>query len=488
MIKTAKTMSRPSQRIVLVHPRGFNWFPGKRDITDIANRMVPQGMLSIAAYLLRCGHDVFVYDCLGPGAPVDVHQQVREILAFEPQIVGFSTTTSSFPDAADIAQKIKESQAAVITVCGGVHASALREKLLALYPAFDYLVAGEGEITMSELAAGAHPADIAGLIRTEAGVAVANQPRAHITNLDDLPFPAYEKLTGFPNDYHLPLFSYSQTPGATMITSRGCMFQCSYCDRSVFQKGFRFNSADYIYDHMKYLRNQFGVRHVNIYDDLFTANKKRIMELCEKLARQPLGMNFNCAVRVGYTDDDLLQMLKDAGCLMVSLGIESADPDMLARHKSGVSLDDVRDTVRRIQAAGLRAKGLFMMGLPGETEESVKRTSDFIISLGLDDMNMAKFTPFPGAPLWSSIREEGTFDEDWRLMNCLNFVFIPRGMESKEKLDHLYNEHVKRFYSDPAWRKRFRNRIWQHRKSLLYLLRHLPSFWSAKNQFEPGKD
>jgi radical SAM superfamily enzyme YgiQ (UPF0313 family) len=488
MIKTAKTMSRPSQRIVLVHPRGFNWFPGKRDITDIANRMVPQGMLSIAAYLLRCGHDVFVYDCLGPGAPVDVHQQVREILAFEPQIVGFSTTTSSFPDAADIAQKIKESQVDVITVCGGVHASALREKLLALYPAFDYLVAGEGEITMSELAAGAHPADIAGLIRTEAGVAVANQPRAHITNLDDLPFPAYEKLTGFPNDYHLPLFSYSQTPGATMITSRGCMFQCSYCDRSVFQKGFRFNSADYIYDHMKYLRNQFGVRHVNIYDDLFTANKKRIMELCEKLARQPLGMNFNCAVRVGYTDDDLLQMLKDAGCLMVSLGIESADPDMLARHKSGVSLDDVRDTVRRIQTAGLRAKGLFMMGLPGETEKSIKQTSDFIISLGLDDMNMAKFTPFPGAPLWSSIREEGTFEEDWRLMNCLNFVFIPRGMESKEKLDHLYNEHVKRFYSDPTWRKRFRNRIWQHRKSLLYLLRHLPSFWSAKNQFEPGKD
>jgi radical SAM superfamily enzyme YgiQ (UPF0313 family) len=229
------------------------------------------------------------------------------------------------------------------------------------------------------------------------------------------------------------------------------------------------------------------VRHVNIYDDLFTAKKKRIMELCEKLARQPLGMNFNCAVRVGYTDDDLLKMLKDAGCLMVSLGIESADPGILARHKSGVSLDDVRDTVRRIQSANLRVKGLFMMGLPGETEESIKRTSDFIIELGLDDMNMAKFTPFPGAPLWATIRDEGTFEEDWQLMNCLNFVFIPRGIKSKEKLDHLYNEHVKRFYSDPAWRKKFRGRIWQHRKSLLYLLCHLPSFWSAKNQFEPEK-
>jgi radical SAM superfamily enzyme YgiQ (UPF0313 family) len=449
--------------------------------------MVPQGILSIAAYLQREGHEVSVYDCLGPGAPVDRDEQIEAILAFGPQIVGFSATTSSFPDAAAMAQKIKEQRPDMLTVCGGVHVSALREKLLLSYPSFDYFAAGEGEITLAELAAGADPAGIPGLIRRHHGKAIANEPRKHIANLDDLPFPAYEKLKGFPQDYHLPLFSYIKTPGATMITSRGCMYQCSYCDRSVFKKGFRYNSAAYIYDHMKHLRDQFGVRHINIYDDLFTADRKRIVTLCEKLTRQPLGMNFNCAVRVGYTDDDLLNMLKDAGGLMVSLGIESADPAMLARHKSGVSLDEVRHTVRRIQAAGLRAKGLFMMGLPGETEASIRGTSDFILSLGLDDMNMAKFTPFPGAPLWATIRDEGTFEEDWPLMNCLNFVFVPKGIESKEKLDDFYNEHVKRFYSDAAWRKKFRRRIWQHRKSILYLLRHLPSFWSAKNQFEPGK-
>jgi radical SAM superfamily enzyme YgiQ (UPF0313 family) len=238
---------------------------------------------------------------------------------------------------------------------------------------------------------------------------------------------------------------------------------------------------------MKYLRTMFGVRHINIYDDLFTADRPRIVELCEMLVRHPLKINFNCAVRVGYTDDELLRMLKGAGCLMVSLGIESADPQILARHKAGVSLDDVRDTVRRIQAAGLRAKGLFMIGLPEETEESIRRTSDFVISLGLDDMNMSKFTPFPGAPIWSTIREEGTLDEDWRLMNCLNFVFVPKGIASKERMDLLYNEHVKRFYSDPNWRRKFRIRLWQHRRSLMYLIRHLPSFWSAKSQFEPAK-
>jgi radical SAM superfamily enzyme YgiQ (UPF0313 family) len=479
--------SQQKNRIVLVHPRGFNWFPGKRDITDIANRMVPQGLLSIAAYLMERGHDVFVYDCLGPEASFDLEDQAREILAFNPQIVGFSATTSSFPDAACLAQIIKEQSPDTITVCGGVHVSALDGILLRDYTAFDFLIAGEGEETMSELAYGLDPAEIKGLIwRCDADV-IANDPRPKIPDLDFLPFPAYEKLKGFPRDYHLPLFSYINTPGATMITSRGCMFQCSYCDRSVFKKGFRYNSADYIYEHMKYLREKFGVRHINIYDDLFTANRQRIVELCEKLGRYPLGINFNCAVRVGYTDDDLLEMLKKAGCLMVSLGIESADPEMLAKHKSGVSLDEVRDTVRRIQKAGLRAKGLFMMGLPGETEESIKRTSDFIITLGLDDMNMSKFTPFPGAPLWSTIHEEGTFKEDWPLMNCLNFVFVPKGIASKERLDQLYNVHVKRFYSDKGWREKFRRRLWQHRKSLLYLLRHLPSFWSAKNQFEPDK-
>lgn len=475
------------KHIALVHPRGFNWVSGHRDITDIANRMVPHGLLSIASYLSQQGHDVFVYDCLSAGAPFDLNAQVKAILDYQPQIVGFSATTSSFPDAADMAQKIKEHSEHIKTVCGGVHVSALQDRLLRAYPAFDFLCTGEGERTMAELAENIDPAEIKGLIWCQGSAVITNQPRPQIADLDSLPFPAYEKLKGFPHDYHLPLFSYVHTPGATMITSRGCMYQCSYCDRSVFRKGFRYNSASYIYEHMKYLRTRFSVRHINIYDDLFTADRARIIELCEKLARHPLGINFNCAVRVGYTDDELLKMLKEAGCLMVSIGIESADPQMLARHKSGVLLDEVCDTVKRIQTAGLRAKGLFMMGLPGETEESIRRTSDFIISLELDDMNMSKFTPFPGAPLWSTIREEGVFNEDWRLMNCLNFVFVPKEIASKERLDLLYNMHVKRFYSDHHWRNKFRRRLWQHRKSLMYLIRHLPSFWSAKRQFEPGR-
>ena len=474
-------------RITLVHPTGSNWVPGKKDITAVANRMAPLGLLSIAAYLEREGHEVFVLDCLGPGAAKSNDAHVRSILQKDPHMVGFSATTSGFPDGYDLAVRIKARRSHIKTVFGGVHISALGSTLLRGYEAIDYLCLGEGETTLAELASGKEPAHVNGLAWRNGDQAVQNPPRRQIPDLDDLPFPAYEKLQGFPKGYNLPLFSYIHTPGATMVTSRGCPYQCSFCDRSVFNRGYRYNSAAYIYAHVAWLRKRFGVRHINIYDDLFTAHRNRITEFCSLLVSKPLHMQFNCAVRVGHCDDELLEMLKAAGFLQLSLGIETGDEHQIAVHKPEVHLEAVRDTVQRIQAKGLRAKGLFMMGLPGETLESILKTTDFTLSLGLDDMNMSKFTPFHGAPLWDTIRDEGAFDEDWRKMNCLNFVFVPKSIDSKEALEQLYNEHVKRFYTDPAWRRRFRSRLWEHRRSLYYFLRHLPSFLSAKRNFEPEK-
>ncbi|MEZ4524891.1 MAG: radical SAM protein [Desulfobacterales bacterium] len=474
-------------RITLVHPTGSNWIPGKKDITATANRMAPLGLISIAAWLEKQGHQVSVHDCLGPGAVADNAINTRQILVQKPELVGFSATTSGFLDGYDLACRIKSLCPQIRIVFGGVHISAMGSQLLRDFPQIDFLCMGEGEQTLAELASGMEPGKIDGLIWRDKEEIVSNPPRSHIPDLDSLPFPAYEKLRGFPKGYNLPLFSYILSPGATMVTSRGCPYQCSYCDRSVFQRGYRYNSAEYIYEHMRYLRTRFGVRHVNIYDDLFTANRKRITELCNLLIANPLGMQFNCAVRAGHADDQLLEMLKAAGFLQVSLGIETADPDLLKTHKPGVYLEEVRDTVRRIQAKGLRVKGLFMMGLPGETVESARKTSNFVMALGLDDMNMSKFTPFYGAPVWKTILEEGSLDNDWRKMNCLNFVFVPKSIDSKETLDQLYNEHVKRFYSDKTWRRKFAKRLWEHRRSIFYMLRHMPDFWAAKQSFEPKK-
>lgn len=472
-------------RVTLVQPSGFNFIPGQPDFSVLANRMAPLGILSLAAWLERHGHPTAVYDCLGPLAPVSLEGQAAQILATGPELVGFSATTSGFMDAADLAALLKAARPELRVVVGSVHASSLGAPLLENFPELDLLCLGEGEGPLLDLVEGKALADIPNLVWRDGARIVTNPRRPRLLNLDDLPFPAYEKLAGFPERYHLPLFSYVKRYGATMITSRGCPYTCSFCDRTVFEHQYKFNSPAYIYAHMKHLRDRFGVHHVNFYDDLFTAHQGRVSELCQRLIDEPLGMNFNCIIRTGHTSEDLLRLLKRAGCIMVSLGVESADPGLMARHKAGVTLEAVRDTVGKVHAAGLRAKGLFIFGLPGETPETFRRTSDFILSLDLDDMNLTKFSPLHGAPLWAECvaGQEGDFNEDWRLLNCVNSVFLPRGFESREQMDALYNGHIERFYKSKAYQRRFSRRLWEHRWSLWHLLRHLPMVLAAKRYF-----
>lgn len=342
---------------------------------------------------------------------------------------------------------------------------------------------------MAEVAAGKPAGSISGLIHRNGPEIVINSKREDQVELDSLPWPAYRKLTGFPKEYQLPLFSFAEPHGATMVTSRGCPYSCAYCDRTVFGKRYRCNSPDYVWEHMRHLRDEFGVHHVNFYDDLFTLDADRTASLCELLIRKPLGMRFNCAARADLTDPRLLDLLRRAGCLQISLGIETAAPELLKRHKSGITLENVRLAVERIHSHRLRVKGLFIMGLPGETRESVMQTSDFIATCDFDDMNLAKFTPFPGAPIWKECVSErtGAFRQDWRLMNCLNFCFLPQAFKSVGELDCLYNRCIQRFYKSWRFHKKILLRGYQNRWSLWRIATHLPDLLYADKHFRPQK-
>lgn len=200
---------------------------------------------------------------------------------------------------------------------------------------------------------------------------------------------------------------------------------------------------------MKYLKDKWGIRHLNFYDDQFTLNKKRVEELCNRLIEQPLNMTFNCAVRAEHVDLELLTLMKKAGCWMVSLGVETGDPELLAQHRQNADLEMIASTIRDIKTAGIRVKALLMLGLPGESEESVKRSKEYVFSLPIDDFNLAKFTPFPGSPVYERIHELGEFEEDFGKMDCMNFVFVTKGM-TRERLDELfldfYKSHFKRWH------------------------------------------
>jgi anaerobic magnesium-protoporphyrin IX monomethyl ester cyclase len=460
-------------KVVFVHPHGSNWMGSQKDITAIFNLMPPLGLMSIAAYLEQRGIDVEIIDCYGTPARVD--ELAADIVARSPDVVGFSCTTSCFLEGYAIAERLKDKDDRIAVVFGGAHASAVGPALLDDFPAIDYLVVGEGEVTFYELISSdrKNVASIPGVGYRLDGKGILSAARQNIKDLDSLPFPAYRRLPGFPKRYYLPLFSYPTAPNTSVISSRGCPYQCSYCDRSVFRTGFRANSPAYVHEHLEYLHRDFGIRHVFFYDDLFTFDRGRIESLCVLKEKKKLPVTYNCIARLEHVDEELLALLKRSGCWQVNFGIESGDPELLGKHRKGYALDQVHRKLLMVKNAGMRVKGLFMIGLPGETEQSIRRTIDYALSLPLDEVNVTKFTPFPGAPVYRTIREHGEFTEDWPAMNCMNFVFVPRGL-TRERMEKLYNEFIRGFYRRTRIHWGYTKMLWKSPHSITRFLGNLP--------------
>ena len=434
-------------RILLVHPLGYGAESAGRDITRIANLMPPLGLACIAAYLEQRGLCADIIDCF---AWPDSDGRIRELLRDRrPGLIGISCTTSSFADGVRIIKMAKAELPDIKGVVGGPHVSALRERILEENPEIDYTVIGEGEETVEALmrSGNSNPELIPGLTCRAGGSVCFSGFRQGAIELDSLPFPAYEKLRGYPHAYKLPIFNYPTVPNASCVSSRGCPYQCSYCDRSVFRKSFRFNSAEYLYEHLRYVNERWRIRHINFYDDQFTFQRKRVSEFCDMMQEGPLGMTFNCAVRAEHVDPELLGRMKAAGCWMISLGIETGDPELLAQHRQNADLELLAQRIRDIKEAGIRTKGLLMMGLPGETEESIKRSMEYVFSLPIDDFNLTKFTPFPGSPIYERIHEFGMFDDDPARMDCMHFVFVPHGFTEarlEKRFGKFYEMHCRR--------------------------------------------
>lgn len=462
--------------ILLVHPLGYRAEAAKGDISRLANIMPPLGLASIAAYLDRRNIHSHIIDCF---AWPDSDNRIQTYLNdYRPSFIGFSCTTSSFNDSIRISKLAKHMLPGIKIVFGGPHVSALKTKVLKDFPIIDVVVVGEGEEALAELMEnGGEPSpDIQGLAyRDKSGEVIFTGYRKKQIELDTLPFPAYDKLKGYPHIYQLPIFNYPKAPNTSCISSRGCPYACSYCDRSVFRQQYRFNSAEYMYAHLKFLKNRFGIRHINFYDDQFTFKRKRVEDFLRLMLERPLGISFNCAVRAEHIDFEMLKWMKSAGCWMISLGIETGDQNLLSQHRQNADLEMIAEKIRLIKKAGIRVKGLLMMGLPGETEKSIQNSMEYVFSLPIDDFNLSKFTPFPGSPVYSSIREKGRFDEDWDKMDCMNFQFIPLKM-TIDQLERLFINFYKTHYMRPKVLLDYGTMLWRSPDSWRRFLKHLGQF------------
>jgi len=380
-------------------------------------------------------------------------QTVDEILLENPGYVGFSCTTASVENAAKIARAVKEKSPGTRVLAGGPHITALPEETFRRFPDFDFAILGEGEAALPDLLEALegkkNPDQVESAVIRQGEKIRINPRRRFIENLDSLPFPAFDLLPKFPRAYRAPFLNYQKGPAASLISSRGCPQSCTFCDRSVFGNRYRYFSEDYLWDLISFLYRQYGIRHLVFVDDQFAAFRPRLVHLCERMTHGGLNIQWNCDARVDSIDPDLLKRMKRAGCWMISYGIESGSQKVLDQIRKGITLDQAEQAVSWTQEAGIRAKGLFMIGYPEETEETLGETLAFIGRSRLDEMNLSFLTPYPGTEIYRLAKGRPDFVEDWGRMNALNCLLPPEALACRE-LEKAYGKIIRRFYMRPG--------------------------------------
>jgi anaerobic magnesium-protoporphyrin IX monomethyl ester cyclase len=453
-----------NRTIVLVNPPSEVWARGMRRLRPILNTLPQIGIASLAAVCAREGLETAVIDAHALGMTHD--QLVAWIVSHRPAIVGLTGYTSSVESAAQVAARVKEAVPGVVTVVGGPHVTALPEQTMTTLSAFDFGLVGEAETSAPRLFRaildGGDPALVPGAVRRDGGAIAVSERAALIDDLDTLPFPAFERLPGFPRAYRPPLLHSPKGRAITLVTSRGCPYHCTFCDRALFGNRYRFHGVPYVTEMIRRYREAHGIDHFIFYDDNFTANRAHLTELCEAIARLPFRITFSCDARADLVDTEMLALMKRAGAWMISYGIETANPELLKLLDKSLSLERAARAIRLTSEAGIITKGLFMIGVPHETERTIERTKEFIRELPFDLINLSKFTPYPGSDIYRDIARYGRFEDKWDKMSAMNFVFWPNTV-TPEVLERESNAILVGFYRNSRRARRIIRRTMNRR-------------------------
>jgi radical SAM superfamily enzyme YgiQ (UPF0313 family) len=454
-------------------------------IGHAGGKQIPLGLYYLAAYLRKGKHNVRIIDA--EANDVSYEQIISVAQDYLPQVIGISSTTVAFHRALSVARFLKEKFPDVITVIGGPHPTAAVEDVMSNRE-FDYAILGEGEITFRNfLDALQDKTDyklLAGLAYREEETIKVN-PHKNIENISELPFPAYDMINDF-SLYNPPPMNYKKIPVANIITSRGCPNQCTFCNNSVFGRTLRQRSPENIADEIEVLYKNYGIREIAFVDDTFTINPERIKILFKLLNQKNIHFPWTCMSRINTVDEDMLRFMKDQGCWHISFGIESGNENILRLIKKNISLNAVKKVINTCHNIGILTKGFFILGNPGETEETIEQTIQFSLSIPLDDVVVTLNTPLPGTAQYQTAQEYGRLDNaDWSKYNMWNPVFIPKHLNT-EILLKKHREFYRRFYLRPRIMARYMKSIFSLsglRRSMA-LLQSLPFMFKAKNNLD----
>jgi len=403
------------------------------------------GLAYIAAVLEKNGHRVRYLDCTAEkytvGNTINVLKSIRDNFDF----IGLTATTPLINNALKIADGAKKIFPQAKIILGGVHPSVMPDEIIS-NPAIDFVVIDEGEETMKELVEGKNQEEILGLVYKKDGRVIKNSFRPLINDLNSIPPPAYHLL---PMDKYYPAIgSYKRLPAMLLFATRGCPGRCTFCYRT-FRGVVRKRSAKNIIDEIKILQKNYNVKEVAFYDDTFTLFEDVVREFCDTILREKIDITWSCFTRVDRVNEELLKLMKKAGCHLILFGVESADEQILKYINKRISLEQVVKVVRLARQIGIETRASFMIGNQGETEETIKKTIDFAIMLDPDEVQFNIATAYPGTELYYWAKERGYIKSfNWDDYNYANVVLELPGLD-REKLQYYYELAHRKFYFRP---------------------------------------
>ena len=395
-------------------PTGSNALKGGSDADP--HPQPPLGLAYLAGVLERLP-DVNVLDILdGNFSENYVYDVTMAVKKYNPDFVGFSAFTPFANPALEAVTAVKKINPNILTVLGGPHA-VLADVTMRKCSALDVIVYDEGEGQIEEIVLGKPLDEVAGLFIRKDGKIIPTAPRGYIKNMDSLPYPAYHKLPNFPDGYHPHPPKSTGKKWCSIMWSRGCPFFCNYCNReNSFGLIFRNQSPEYVVDHIKYLHSKYGIEEITFYDDVMSLNRKATMKLMEAMTPEKLGFKliWDAETRVDLVDQEMLHAMKKAGCRMMSYGIEHGE--FIYEIKGGTAtLEQAEKAIKWTHNAKIETVGYYMIGLPKETEKTIRKTIDFAKKLNCTYAQFAITMPFPGNKLYDEAVKSGLIqlDDTW---------------------------------------------------------------------------
>jgi radical SAM superfamily enzyme YgiQ (UPF0313 family) len=406
----------------------------------------PIDLMYSAANTERAGCECRLMDY--PGERKSWSELQADIRDFKPHVIMLSITTPSLHKDVEAARLAKEIDPNILTVAKGAHFHILDRESMELYPMLDCVIRGEYEITAAEIGAGKPLAEIAGITwRSPDGTVIRNADRGFIDDLDSIPFPARHLTNN--SLYFRPDNMELQT---TIVTNRGCPHSCIYCLAPVVSgKKNRYRSTENVVAELEECVNMYGIKNFLFRSDLFTQNKKWVVELCQKIIERGLKINWASNSRVDCINREMLEWMKKAGCWIIAFGVESGNEKTLELIKKKATVDQAREAVKLCREVGVKSSVYLLMGLPWDTPETLEDNVQFAKEIQPDFVEIFYTYPFPGTELHKIALEKGLIvpgeiPEEAYANPAMGGMYM-----TKEELGNYRRRSLRRIYLQPRY-------------------------------------